>query len=45
MESFGTTMLVSAFVLPTLLAGLKVAVGIARIRFGKQYEQEKKERR
>ena len=25
MESFGTTMLVSAFVLPTLLAALKIA--------------------
>ena len=45
MESFGTTMLVSAFVLPTLLAALKIAVGIALIRFGKRYEQEKKERR
>lgn len=41
MESFGTTMLVSAFVLPILLAALKIAVGIALIRFGKRYEQSR----
>lgn len=45
MESFGTTMLMSAFVLPTLRAALKIAVGIALIQFGKRYEQDRKERR
>ena len=30
---------------PILLAVLKIAVGIALIRFGRQYEQDKKERR
>ena len=45
MESFGTTVMMSAFVLPILLAALKIAVGITLIRFGKRYEQDKKERR
>ena len=30
---------------PILMAVLKIAVGIALIRFGRQYEQDKKERR
>ena len=30
---------------PILLAVLKIAVGIALIRFGRQYEQDKKQRR
>ena len=45
MESVGTTMLMSAFVLPILRAAVKIAVGIALIQFGKRYEQDKKERR
>lgn len=38
-------LLLRAFLYPTLLAVLKITAGIVLIRFGNQYEQDKKERR